>query len=167
MVMPRRARLWSNTSTVLNVVSTGQPGQQRIDLSVNLESALGIAHLVGFTVVDTHVHLLVESDTDETSSVVIQAFAGIGPKGTLLDLGDFESLDTYDGDWLWYQFYQFKLPGAVSTLALPNQLPNAVTRSRASRRITDIGTEMDLIIQHNSNADVLYHFGIQQLWLMP
>ncbi len=166
MTTPRR-RLWSNTTSDLEVIVSDSPGQQHMDLSQGIEVGLGLTHLAGFSVVFTQVQLLIHSADDESGTAFIDAFAGIGVRPTGMDNGDFSNLALYEGDWLWYQAYQFQIPGAPLTLALPNPLINSVTRSHSSRRISDVGQEEVLVIQHSSAANVNYRFAVQQLWLMP
>ena len=149
------------------LITAGIPGQLKIDLSTNLETGLGLAHLPGYTCIDTHVSVLIRSSSDESQTSLVQAAFAIGVKPTGMDNGDYPNLELYEGDWLWYQAYQFLLPGAVSTPVLPDAAAFQRSHSGASRRITDIGQEMVLVGQQGTSQNVDYFFQVQQLWLMP
>ena len=44
---------------------------------------------------------------------------GIFPSG--MDNGDFPDLAVYDGNWMAYECFAYKMPGAASTLVLPSE----------------------------------------------
>ena len=165
--MLARAKLWTNTVGTLNLTVAGVPGQKRLETGANLQTALDLSHLVGFTVIDTQYSVLIQSDSDEAGSSVISYHFGIGVKPTGLDPGDYGNLQLYEGDWFVYHAGSFQLPGGFSTPVFPSEAAYVRGRSRSGRRVTDVAQNVMLVIQQDSALDVNYTFNVQHLVMMP
>jgi len=163
----RRRRVWTNTDDTKILTVAGAPGQKAIDLSSNLLTGLGLAHLAGYTVAHTHVEILAQSDVDETGVSRVHMHWGIGIFAGGIDDGDFPLLDLYEGDWLAYGSFLFKLAGAGITLVLPTEQSVRRYESRAMRKIDRIGEVPFLVLQQDSTQGVAYQVSCSQLWLMP
>ena len=163
----RRRRLWSTTVGSRTVSNAGQGGQASHDLGENVQQGLGIAHLAGFTLSRTHVRILMMSDVDNTAVSVLTSFFGIGIYAGSIDNGDFPDLSLYDGDWMAYGSMVTKMPGALSTLVLPESRAVYEADFRSMRRIDRIGEVPFLVLQHNSTDDIQYHYTVSQLILLP
>ncbi len=164
---PRRRRVWSNTNATLAVTVADQPGQRFTVLGTNLLTGLGLAHLAGYTVKDTHVQIMASTGGDETDVTLVTAQWGIGIFTGSIDAGDFPQLDLYEGDWLAYGSFVFKLPGTISTLVTPTELAVRQWHSAAMRKIDRVGEAIFFVIQHNLAVNVNYTLAVSQLWLMP
>ena len=165
--MLARAKLWTNTLGTLNVTSAGVPGQKRLETGANLQSALDLAHLVGFTIIDSQYSVLIQSGSAESGTAPVSYHFGIGVKPTGLDLGDYGNLQLYEGDWFVYHAGSFRLPGAAATPALPSEAAYVRGRSRSGRRVTDIAQAVMLVVQQDTAEDVNYTFNVQHLVMMP
>ena len=165
--MLARAKLWTNTDGTLNVTVAGLPGQKRLETGSNLQVALDLSHLVGFTVIDTQWSALIQSGSAESGTSVISYQFGIGVKPTGLDLGDYGNLELYEGDWFVYHAGSFRLPGVAATPVLPSEASYVRGRSRSGRRVTDVGQNVMLVIQQDTAVNVNYTFNVQHLVMMP
>ena len=163
----RRIGLWTSTNTTLVVDTAGIAGQKAVQTTSNLESGLGLAHLAGYTIVDTRVKVYAESSSAEGGNTLEHASLGIGVFSTGIDEGDFPNLTVYEGDWLWYGTMIFRLPGAVSGTVLPTEFSQLHSRSRAQRRIPDVGLSGWMVAQQSGGSDVNYFVRVEHYILMP
>ena len=149
------------------MVALGQNGQISVDLGVNFETALDISHLVGYTLSRTFVKILAVSDSDNAGSGVIRAFWGIGVYAGSIDNGDFPNLELGEGDWMAYGTMIFDMPGAASTVVKPDTAALIVNDFKSMRKIDRIGEVPFLVMQQTTSSDMVYHYAITQLLLMP
>ncbi len=159
-----RAKVWTNSQFTFNLATTAPVAVQTLS---NLRSALDISHLVGYTIVDTHVNLHITTDESETGTGILFFSMGIGVFAGSIDVDDFPSLPLYEGDWLWYNTTVLRLPGAINTILVPEDSAVARYRSRAQRKITDIGQTVFMVITQSVSEGVDVHANVAHLVLMP
>jgi len=162
-----RGRLWTNRDSTFNMSAAGQAGQLQDQTLANLQVGLGITHLAGYTIVDTHVQMHFSSDDSDVSTGVVRFHFGIGVFHTGMDAGDFPPLELYEGDWLWYGTVTLRMPGAANTPLVPAEHAIQMRRSRAQRRLTDVGQAAFLVYQQSSALGVDIFVSTQHLVLMP
>ena len=125
----RRRRQWTSVNGQRSIATSGEAGQQFLVLDTSILAEMGLASMVGMTIVRTFLSIMFQSESDETTTSPVTLYTAIGVYPDGMDSGDFPDLQTYEGDWLLYRTHIFRLPGVVSTLVLPESV--SVSRSES------------------------------------
>jgi len=160
-----RAKIWTNVNFTKALTTAATEVFQ--DTLVNLLAGLGLVSPIGFTVIDTRVRGLIHSDDGDTSAGFVTLNWGIGVYPALMDSGDFPRLAEYEGDWLIWGTQNVQLAGAISTIVLPEMNAVIDARSRAQRRITDLGQTLFFVIEEDVSEGIDVELSVSHLLLMP
>ena len=162
-----RIRLWTSKTATVTVSAAEDPGQKSVNVLSNIQTALDLSHMAGYTISSSWVDMLVESGPSETGTGRMAAHYGLIVLGGNPDDGDFPDIGKYEGDYFHYNTIGFKLPGVASTLVLPHQRAAVRSHSSGQRRITDIGQTAYIVCQHSAAQTVVFQFVVTLLMLMP
>jgi len=165
--MQERAKVWTSSTFTLQLAAAAQPGQISAQPLANLRAALDLSHLVGYTIIDSRIRGIVHSDDAETGTGIDVITFGIGIFTGSIDNGDFPRVDLYEGDWLLWGTNTFFLPGAANKPVLPDQMSVIDVRSRAQRRINDVGDTLFLVAQQSAAEGIDLSVQVTHLVLMP
>ncbi len=135
---------WSTSPFTLAITAAGVAGQQSVNLSTNLEVALG-RNLGGTTIMRMRgSFILIAGGTPAAGPT--QVFLGAGIFSSGIDNADFPDLSTGAGNWMYYQAAQVSESGAATTnQILPVNAPFRFEIDvKAKRKF--IGNDQDLLL---------------------
>ena len=166
MTTARRRRIWTQDEATITVGTANQAGQIARQIDVNILTEASLGSLAGYTVVRTHVCVLIDSSTN-TGTSFIKANFGLGVFPEFMDQGDFPRLDVYNGNYYAFECFTFRMPGVASTVVLPAEA--AFTRSdyRSQRKIPRTNDRLWLVWQQDTTEIVRYRSQISYLLLVP
>ena len=161
----QRAKLWTSSNSVRQLASAGVPAS--FQTLQALRTALDLSHLAGFTVIDTRVSLNVHNDGAETGADDLVLAFGCGIFAGSIDSDDFPDLNLYEGDWFYWDKILCKGGGAVNVSVVPPDSAFYRGRSKASRRISDVGQTVFFAVECDTAFGVDVEVAVTHLVLMP
>jgi len=160
-----RNYVWTTKTFAINLVDVTN---KAVDLSANLLTGLGVAHLAGFTIIRTIVTGFIQADSDNTTfEAAIHAHWGCGIFAGAIDDGDFPGLGVYDGDYYAYGALVYQNPGVASNVVVPPEAALIRGDSRAMRKIDRVGEVPKIVFAQNTANDFIYNGSVSTLLMMP
>lgn len=165
--MTQRHKLWTSDQFTVGLAAIGQAGQVVKLPLTGLRAGLDLSHLAGYTILDTRIDGLIHSDDAETGAGFLSIHYGLIIAPGSMDAGDFPDVALYEGDYFHWGVKHVQLPGGAVSLVLPPENAIISSRSRAMRRITDVGQSLWLVFQEDVAEGVDVEVTITSLVMMP
>jgi hypothetical protein len=162
-----RVRLWTSQDFTIILDAAGTAGQDFQKVLINIETALDLSHMAGYTIISSWVEGIIVAATEETGVNNNTFSYGLIVLGGAPDATDFPNVDFYEGDYFHWGKVTHQLPGVGLKPVLPEHRAGFQSRSKGQRRITDIGQTCYLVCQERAAVSIEAIGTVSLLMLMP